>query len=144
MKKNEKKWIFFWFFDVNLDKNTGCNGLYQKKMRKWHTFGKNGEKWPKSRKNCQIGHQSGNFAAISLSGGRSEARMNQIRAYNRIGTFPETVGGWKMGVNGEKWGENGQKVEKMAKMATILAILRLSSSPLAFLLQCEINYVSRL
>ena len=49
-----------------------------------------------------------------------------------------------MGVNGEKWGENGQKVEKMAKMATILAILRLSSSLLAFLLQCRINYVSRL
>ena len=70
--------------------------------------------------------------------------MNQMRDYNRIATFPETVGGWKMGVNGEKWGENGQKVEKMAKMATILAILRLSSSPLAFLLQCEINYVSRL
>ena len=67
-----------------------------------------------------------------------------MRASNRIGTLPETVGGWKMGVNGEKWGENGQKVEKMAKMATILAILRLSSSPLAFLLQCEINYVSRL
>ena len=67
-----------------------------------------------------------------------------MRASNKIGTLPETVGGWKMGVNGEKWGENGQKVEKMAKMATILAILRLSSSPSAFLLQCEINYVSRL
>ena len=61
--------------------------------------------------------------------------MNQMRAYDRIGTFPETFGGWKMGVNGGKMGENGQKVEKMAKMATILAILRLSSSLSAFLLQ---------
>ena len=80
-------------------------------MRKWHTFGKNGEKWPKSRKNCQIGHQSGNFEAISLSGGRSKARMNQMRAYDRIGTFPETFGDWKMGVNGGKWSKsrkNGQ------------------------------------
>ena len=67
-----------------------------------------------------------------------------MHAYNRIGTFSETVGGWKMGVNGEKWGENGQKVEKMAKMATILAILRLSSSLSAFPLDCGINYVSRL
>ena len=48
--------------------------------------------------------------------------MNQMRDYNRIATFPETVGGWKMGVNGEKWGENAQKVEKMVKMDTILAI----------------------
>ena len=70
--------------------------------------------------------------------------MNQMRVYNRIATFPETVGGCKIGVNGEKWGENGQKVEKMAKMATILVILRLSSSLSAFLLQCGINSMSRL
>ena len=34
-----------------------------------------------------------------------------MRAYNRIGTFPETVRGWKMRVNGEKWSinrKNGQ------------------------------------
>ena len=34
-----------------------------------------------------------------------------MRASNRIGTLPETVGGWKMGVIGEKWSisrKNGQ------------------------------------
>ena len=39
-----------------------------------------------------------------------------MHAYNRIGTFPKTVGGWKMGVNGEKWsisrknGQNGHHI----------------------------------
>ena len=38
--------------------------------------------------------------------------MNQMRAYNRIGTFPETFGGWKMGVNGGKMGGKWSKSRK--------------------------------
>ena len=104
---------------------------------KWGYVGKNGLKLPKSRKNCQIGHQSGNFAGITLAGGHSVALMDQVRAHTIIGILPWTVGGCKMGVKGEK---NGPKVAKMAK----LAILRLSSSPSAFLMQCGIKDVTRL
>ena len=75
-----------------------------------------------TKKNCQIGHQSGNFGGIPFAGGRSVALMDQVHAHTIVGILSVTVEGFKMGVKGEKWGENGPRVAKMAKLVTMPAI----------------------